>query len=81
MSLVIMSSYVHIGLLVLLVMIPATTGNAKGTPKTACGDMTPSQTGHGAGANTTVSPYSLAVAGDLTSGSNTLKGKIYFASV
>ena len=81
MSLIIMSSYVHLGLLVLLVMIPATIGHGGGAPSSACVDMTPSPTGHGAGVQKTASPYSLEVDGDMTSGSKTLKGKIYFGSV
>ena len=77
-----MSSYVHLGLLVLLVMIPFTTGRGGGAPTSACVDMTPSPTGHGAaGVQTSTSPYSLEVDGNLASGSKTLKGKIYFASV
>lgn len=76
-----MSSYVHLGLLVLLVMIPATTGRGGGAPTSACVDMTPSPTGHDAGVQTSHSPYSLEVDGNLASENETLKGKIYFSSV
>ena len=65
-----MSSYAHLGVLVLLVTIPASTGNPGGTPKSACVDMSPQ---HGAVEQTSTNKFSLDW--NTTQGDDTLKGR------
>jgi len=57
----------------LLVIIPTSTGNGGGAPKSACVSMSPK---HGVDAPSTASPYTLQVDGDLIKRTNILKGMI-----
>ena len=69
-----MSSSVHLVLLVLVAGVPAATGNGGGAPQSACVDMSPN---HTVDAQSTESPYSLDVDGNVISAGSTLKGTVF----
>ena len=69
-----MSSYAHLGVLVLVVIIPASTGNGGGAPNTACVDMSPQ---HGPVEQTSSNNFSLEWTGNTTQGNDILKGRVF----
>ena len=79
-TLIVMSSYVHVVVFVWLAIIPATSGYGGGAPESACVDMSPN---HGVTAQSLdSSPYTLEVQGhDHVSKGGTLKGTIRFVCV
>ena len=78
-TLIVMSSYVHVVVFVWLAIIPATSGYGGGAPESACVDMSPN---HGVTAQSGTNPYTLKVEGDdHVSKGGTLKGTIRFMCV
>jgi len=67
-----MSSYAHLGLLVLLVIIPASTGYGGAAPNDACVDMSPH---HGTVEETSPNNFSLYWTRETTQGNDILKGR------
>ncbi|KAK2192234.1 hypothetical protein NP493_36g03013 [Ridgeia piscesae] len=71
-TLIVMSSYVHVVMFALLAIIPATSGHGGGAPKSACVKMSPSH-GEDVKAQSDSNPYTLKVDGHDISKGGTLK--------